>query len=778
MSLSKNIIFTILALIVSVNLHAQRNVKMAQKYFDSFDFIQAIDFYKKVLEKEPDNLDAIRGVAYSYKHLNNNYKSVHWFEKLVDLESDSAMHLFELAQAQRSNQSYDEALVSYNTYMTKMNEEFVNNITGNGFEYIEELKALNPEVVLKNAEPLNSKASDFGVSFKRYNEIVYCSTREESQGAKDNWTHEKYADLYESSVSFNNQKPPEKFENNIYNGIYHDGPAYFYKNEMYLTRSNYSNKKYEQSKEDKTVKLQIHQVDLTKSEDVTKKTIGEKLAFNGREFSIAHATLSPDGKTMVFATDASSFPEHIGGTDLYITFRNHLKGEWKMPKSLGALINTPGDEEYPFLMNDSTLYFASNGHYGLGGLDIYVVEFKDTAWTNLTNIGAPFNTSFDDLNYIFNPIDNLGFITSNRDGGFGSDDIYIFKTGKTAIKPIVKKEEKYLNILVYDQQTSERLKDVKISIPDCFDQEWESDEDGEFQTVIDEDVSCTILLSAIGYDDVSMPFTMKGENLLVEVPMHKTPVNQIDLAVCVYDQITQKPIPNATVTLSNIAENRMEKFTTDKNGCVLFKNLSPEECYQLMGQKIQGEKSRYLSTTDEQCTLGVKGPAILNKELFLLYGEMEKPFISSSKEARNVANGFVWPIIYYDLAQFDIRRDAVEELKFLLKVMKDNPTLKMSAHSHTDCRRDEAFNMELSKNRAIEAVDWLVENGISKERLTWQNNGESQHVNTCDCECEGTEKTLGVRKFRDCEDAQLDKDICTEDDHQLNRRTEFVVVSF
>lgn len=776
---NSKILFIFLGVLLSLQLNAQRDVKLGNKYFKSFDFINAVDFYKKALDKNAENLEATRGLAYSYKYLNDSYNSAFWFEKLVPMEKDSSRHLFELAQAQRANQSYNEALLTYNDYMARVNEDFVSEITGNGFDYIQGLKGLNPDIQLNNAETLNSKASDFGVSFKRYNEIVYCSTRDASEGEEDNWTHEKYADLYESSVSFDQQSDPVKFMENMYNGIYHDGPVSFFRNEMYLTRSNYFKKKTKKSKGDNTVKLQLHKVDISKGEKELKKPVGEKLVFNDREYSVAHAALSPDGKSLVFTADAPDFPDYQGGTDLYICTRANANNDWSAPKSLGNLVNTPADEEYPFFASNDLLYFASDGHYGMGGLDIYSIQKgEDSTWSDLTNIGAPFNTGADDFNYVFNPIDELGFITSNRDGGLGSDDIYVFKGVEDSENPLAKGKKQTLDVLVYDAETKEPIEGATITIPDCYDDEWLSDDRGILSTDIDDNLPCELFVEAPAYNGQKVPFVVMGDNVKLAVPLDRKPEAPIQLQVCVYDQFTRNPIPNATVVLYNEDEDRNEEVTTDAYGCVMFDSINPNTCYHLVGQKMKDDQSGYLSTTGEQCTYGVKGPTLLQQQLYLMYGSVGSPLVSSSTGARTLPNGIVLPIIYYDLDKFNIRTDAAEELTFLLKVMQDNPSLKIKAASHTDCRRDVQYNMTLSKNRAIEAVDWLVEHGINENRLTWQNYGESQHVNDCDCECDGSERSKGLGPFRDCEDAQLNPSICTEDEHQLNRRTEFVVVSF
>ena len=773
--MTKTLRYTMLIMIgilLSGTVTAQRNVKIGNKYFKKFDFLEAIPFYLKAVDKNPENVKAVEKLALSYKHINDFDQSAYWLGELVALNGDSANYKFYYAQSLRANQKYDEAKKYYDDYMAAENAGFVSDILGSGFDYIENLEIPNPNIELENATNLNSESSDFGIAFKDLGEVVFCSTRPSVNGFEDNWTHEGYTDLFSSSVTFKGQELPKKFADDKYNGIYHDGPAMFSGDKMYLTRSNYVNRKVKKAKEDKTVKLQLHEVDINSSKNGVKK-YSEKLVFNNKEYSVGHATISNDGKYMLFSSDGSEFEGHKGGTDLYLSVKKGEDGAWGDPKNLGSLINTPADEEYPFFGANNKVYFSSDGHYGLGGLDIYTTTMsEDLTFGKPVNMGAPLNTSFDDFNYVFNAQEGFGFLSSNRPGGQGSDDIYTFRYKNGDDSPA---GSTMLRTMSYDSETLEPIAGVKITIDKCVEGELESDANGKVKSRVNSYMKCRVMAEKEGYYPKQVPFSVFERDVDVEIPLTKRDsANNIQLQVCVYERRTGQPIVDAEVKVFNNLEGKFENVLTDEYGCAIFDGIRPDQCYGIVGTKeVTVPDQKYLTTTEEACTHGVEAPALVQKQLYLDYVTLGEPIIGSNSQG---PDGLVLPIIYYNLNKFNIRKDAAAELDELVKIMNDNPTIEIEAASHTDCRRDVAYNMNLSEKRAKEAVLYLEGKGINSKRLTWGAYGETQLVNDCDCECDGDIKQMGLKSFRDCEDKQVAD--CSEQDHQLNRRTEFVVTKF
>jgi len=736
---SKNYILIFFTLFFTANLFAQKSVTMGDKYADKFDFINAIEEYKKALNNDPENLEAVKGIASSYRHIGNFAQSEYWYGKLTELEPTNNENLFYYSQALMSSKKYSEALKNWQKYRQLTNENYISDII-DGLAYINDLSTPNPNIVVQNAGTLNSSASDFGVSFKNLTEITFCSTRKESEGEQDNWTHEKYTDLYSSIASFDAQTTPIKFNDNQYNGIFHDGPATFLNDKMYLTRSHYKNAKAYKSKEDKTVKLEIVEVDLNITSSKLKK-FSQDFSFNNKEYSVAHATISDNGLFMIFSSDSKDFGEYFGGTDLYYVQRDSIGGAWSAPVNLGGIINTPGDEEYPFFSDYNEIHFASNGHYGMGGLDIYKSENNNGVWENPENLGAPINSSYDDFNYIYNEKSGFGFFSSNRAGGMGSDDIYTFKylngTDENTIM---------LKVIAYDEETLEPLKQVAVRIPSCLEDLYYTDVRGKSTMGIDAFSTCEINASLAGYFPKYVPFSVFDRDVEVEIPMRKVNMNQCELNVCIRDKDTNVPITNANVKLFSKIDNRYYSAQSDSNGCVQFIGIQPNVEYELVASKeITKPNFKYLSTTANVATYNIQCPTTINEIMYLSYVQK--------------GVGIEIPEIFYDLDQYYIRPDAAYQLDKIVKVLTDNPTIEVELGSHTDCRASYEYNKTLSTNRAKAAVEYLVSRGIDASRLTWKGYGESEL--RLDCPCEGNVKSS-----------------CTEEQHQQNRRTEFKIIKF
>jgi outer membrane protein OmpA-like peptidoglycan-associated protein/tetratricopeptide (TPR) repeat protein len=752
----KYLLTAFICLFFAINLSAQKSVKTGDKYAKKFDFISAIEEYKKAIDKDAGNLKAIKGLASANRHIGNFTESEAWYGKLVELDSGTPENRFYYSQALRSTKKYDKALESWNAYKSSTKSDYVAGII-DGFAYIDKLSTPNPKVQIKNAAPLNTAASDFGVNFKNLTEITFASTRDESKGEKDNWTHEKYNDLYNSIVSFDDQSAPQKFQDDQFNGIYHDGPATFLNDQMYLTRSQYKKGKVYKSKADKTVNLELVTVDLNSTSSKL-KDFAEDFAFNNKEYSVGHATISADGKNIIFSSDSKTFDKNFGGTDLYMIT---LSGEeWSTPVNLGEGINTPADEEYPFYSAQNEIYFASDGHYGLGGLDIYTARFDGNEWTTPENVGAPFNTSYDDFNYVYSDESEFGFLSSNRPGGQGSDDIYTFKYidgRKTSSGSILVK------ILTYDAETLEPLEAVTLDISKCMEGSYLSDARGKGSIAVDPFSSCKLNASLDGYFPKEIPYSVFDQDVEIEVPLRRVADNSCELVVCVYDKKTKVPITKSSVKVMSAVEGTYFTGITDENGCVRFQGIIPNNSYELVASKeITEPEHMYLSTTGIVGTNGVECPAVLNKELYLDYVQLGTPYVIEN--------------IYYDLDKYFIRPDAAVELEHIVNIMKNNPTIEIELGSHTDCRQTAEYNQELSNNRAKAAVEYIVSRGIDKSRLTYKGYGETVLVNSCACECEKSVKEIGLNAFRNCEDKQVPN--CSEQQHQNNRRTEFKITKF
>jgi outer membrane protein OmpA-like peptidoglycan-associated protein len=427
------------------------------------------------------------------------------------------------------------------------------------------------------------------------------------------------------------------------NSKYHEAAVTFSpdKQTIYFTRNNYGKKLRRDNKG-------VNHLKIYMSRKVSGKwTEAVELPFNGENYSTGHPALSPDGKQLYFVSD---MPGSIGETDIFVV--DVLEdGGYSEPRNLGPEINTEKKEMFPFI-NDSKLYFSSNGHIGLGGLDIYEVSFseEEEGFLEVRNLGKPINSNKDDFSYIINEETQKGFFASNRRGGKGDDDLY------------------------------------------------------SFQRLIPEEA------------------------------------NESAIAGVITDLITGEVIPDAMVTLLDENNMKLKEVQTDTDGSFVFEELEGNTRYT-----VSFDKEGYSKLSEQTDPLD-------NQRI-----EME---ISMQKlDDRIVVEDGIRKLktenIYFNFDKYTIRDDAAAELDKLVGVMTEYPTMVIAIESHTDSRGPAVYNKYLSEQRAKSTRAYLIRKGIDPSRIARAEGfGEARLLN----ECDGT-----VR--------------CSREKHQLNRRSEFIIVN-
>ncbi len=395
---------------ISFGQNSKMLLKKADAYYNAQAYELAIPVYRDILLSD-NSLAAKTKLGDCYRLTNDYDKAEYWYNQLVELAPDQPQYKLYYAQMLQSNEKYKEAhkwFTEYGKY------DVWGEKLANGCQNIAEYEKTYDkyEVLLL---PLNSEGSDFGpIYFK--NGIIFCSN-----GDNANEKDRTFMDLYYSDAKLGNAfSPAEKIQGSV-NSRLNDGPASFCSmtNELFFSRNaNIDENGKGKADVEAAINLSLFTVKLNNNK------WGDVVPFmhNSSAFSIAHAAISPDGKTLYFASNMSG---GLGGTDLYICRR--INGNvWSKPTNLGKTVNTPGNEAFPYVHSDGLLYFASNGHAGLGGLDIFTSQNIDGYWSQPKNLGAPFNSSRDDFGITMNTPKTKGYFSSNRAGGFGSDDIYSF----------------------------------------------------------------------------------------------------------------------------------------------------------------------------------------------------------------------------------------------------------------------------------------------------------------------------------------------------------------
>ena len=644
----KNFILLYITIIsvFSFNGYAQKSqLASADKKYDNFAYIDAIKTYERVAEKGYKSVDMFQKLGNSYYFNGELDKAAKWYDELFAMEpNQQPEYLYRYAQSLKAVGQNDKA----NQILDQFNQKAGNDKRASLYEknknYLDVIKANSGRYNVEDAG-INSKYSDYGSAFF-LNKLVFTSSRDTGNfmQRKHKWTNQHFTNLYVSDLG--EELTPgkvDKFSKKV-KSRFHESSAIFSKDgkTMYFTRNNFLDGKKGKSGELITL-IKIYKASL-ENEEWDKIT---ELPFNSDSYSVAHPAISPDGKTLYFASD---MPGAIGQSDLFKVKINE-DGSFGTPVNLGREINTEGKETFPFVTDEDELYFASDGHPGLGGLDIFVSKMNpDGTFGEIQNVGDGANSPKDDFAYLIDTKSRRGFVSSNRGGGQGYDDIYKFLETRRI------KCEQELYGVVTDLATGKILPDSKISL---FD---------------------------------------NGFNLI-----------------------------NTTVT--------------DANGNYTFS----VECGKTYN--VRAAKPEY-TTKEVKVTI----PMVNNGRT--------KLDIALEKEKCQVAIGddlgkcFGIKMIYFDLDKYNIRQEAALDLEKILDVLNENPTMKLDIRSHTDSRASHKYNEVLSDNRAKSTISWLVKNGVDQSRLTGKGYGETQLVNKC-----------------------ADDVKCSEEDHQFNRRSEFIITA-
>jgi outer membrane protein OmpA-like peptidoglycan-associated protein len=458
-----------------------------------------------------------------------------------------------------------------------------------------------------------------------------------------------------------------------------------------------------------------------------------------------HCTMTPDGQNFYFASER---PGGFGGRDIYRIVKLP-NGEWSKAQNLGPTINTPYDEDAPFIdVNNKTLYYASNGPRSMGGFDIFLtIRDENNIWSDPVNLGYPINSTGDDI-YYTTTIDGLkGYLTSFRKGGYGEKDIYEIENDYLGSKPISTIRGTFVmndgsevgdNIEVFLVCTNCENADVQKINPRI--------KNGSYFAALQRCKDYQLQYFVNGVLEYTEDFVTicNGEN---EEITKEHVVGPYDLAGSVADANTLAFLSGSTVEIVDAATNsKLASYNTDEAGQFTGNLLEGKKYGEKISWIVRVKKDNYLTQTFVvDTTLGVF------KTLRLDY------LLSKKDVGTDIGEVLKINPIYFDLDKSEIRPDAAIELDKIVAIMNENPDIRIELGSHTDCRASKSYNLALSDRRAKASAAYIQARIKDSKRIYGKGYGESQLVN--DCECEGT--------------VVAD---CSEEEHQANRRTEFKIV--
>lgn len=422
----KNIV-TIVFILMFFSCFSQTGKKAADALFDKMWYVQAAKAYEAEIAKGDVSKETLQRAGDAHYFNTQMDQANKWYGKLIEQYPNevSGEYIFRYAQTLQGMQNYSLAKKWMKSFSekTKSGDSRALNFSQKDIT-IDDILNIKPQFTLQSLE-INSAYSDFGPMYYK-DKLVYSTTIDSSYFKTENygWNNQPFLNLQlgEISPSQTNVTFKERFAKDI-TTKYHEACVAFSPDEktIYFTRNNYKGKLKRDGKGVNNLKL-YSATAVEKEDGTTRWENVKELPFNNDSYSVGQPAVSRDGKKLYFVSD---MPGTIGATDIFVV---DILGEnqYSNPKNLGEEINTPGREMFPFV-TDRALYFATDGHLGLGGLDVFESVYKDSVYTAPVNLGAPLNSSMDDFGYIVKEETNMGFVCSNRKTGKGDDDIYSFE---------------------------------------------------------------------------------------------------------------------------------------------------------------------------------------------------------------------------------------------------------------------------------------------------------------------------------------------------------------
>lgn len=583
MSIKKYLFTSVL--LVPLFLFSQ--LKKGDEYAAKAQYIKAISKYSNCIKgNSSNNQEAHLKLADCYRHINEYQKSEESYKKALAISLNvPAEVFFNYGQVLKTNNKYPEAVEQYNKYI-KLKPTDAN--ASKALKFCKEIKYFLSKPIeyeVKNIESINTDKSEFSpIVFN--NKLAFVAEKESFNFVDysvNDYNGEPYLNMYVTEIKGAEAKKSKTLSKRI-NTDYHDGPGCISNDgkTFYFTRVSYKKKKDFTN----TAKIFVAVGEERKWSDI------KPFEYNSDNYSVAHPSISNDGKLFFFTSD---MPGGLGGKDIWVC-RSNGSG-WDKPVNLGPDINTSADEMFPTIRGDGTLYFSSTGLPGFGGLDIYAAKQLDGKWILIRNEGLNINSSFDDFGITFLN-DSIGYFSSNRTGGKGKDDIYWYKftnkaltvSGTVLLTEAGNNPAKGIMVVLADTD-GRRIDSMKTNQKGYF--EFKNiDADKKYMAIIDSDdpqfAGKARYFLADKNNTVQRITNKQGSEKFVFKNLPVDPNNLPDLHTeddltlagnLLYGENPSKPIKNSKLKLTNEAGDVIETVTTNEFGAFAFRNIPADQNY-------------------------------------------------------------------------------------------------------------------------------------------------------------------------------------------------------
>ena len=688
------------------------------------------------LTMRQDYLKAIELFSAASGSIDKNYDMYSTKEGAVPADI-----FYHLGRAHHLNEDFAKAIENYEQFLaqTSKESELIEHAEKRILqcEVAKKLMATPKDVFVENlGDSINTEYADFSSNISLDGRALYFTSRRPwedgaSNGFRDPLLNHYSEDIYISSIADNDTwKSPSRM--NMCKPQLNEASVSVSIDERRVYTYN-----------DKKGQGDIYFSDLKNGSFSPIAPVG-KSGVNTEDRWETHYTVSPDGKMVFFVSDKES---GYGKRDIY--FMEEKDGIWSEPKNIGGTINSKWDEDAPFMgLDNNVLYFSSNSPESMGEFDVFMsVKDENGIWSAPINLGYPINSVGDDLFYTHTADGQKAYLSSFRKGGKGEKDIYrlnvnseirnvallngeiVHSQGKSI------PEESYVELICLNCEP----KQTTILKPRI--------RDGIFLSKLEK---CKNYQLAYYYNDQTVnPYTdnfstncdLAYEEIFKRVLLDEEkqviiPFFDYLLEGVVADRKSGEMIPNAKIVFTSGSEEA-EVLTTDSLGQFVS---------QLVDRKQFGHKLEYT------VTVSADGYLLATYELNTQLSTDSIISLSYMLDKKEIGTDLGPFMIYYNFDKYDIREDAKVELDKIVKLMNENPEVKIELGSHTDCRGSSRYNAKLSKKRAKSAADYIAKRITNSDRIVSKGYGESQPVTNCKCSS------------------------CSKEEHQLNRRTEFIII--
>ena len=700
----KKLLFIFFVLITTAVFSQDQDLVQANRYFERTWYSKAIPLYETAI-RQRQTPEIVLKLADVYYFTNDMINAEKWYRILVGRQKRPDLLLrFRYMHALKAVGKYDEALVLNRNWLKAAGDVVAIADFERDVKELKNIVAIGNRFEIKNLA-VNTEAAEFAVVPYK-GSLVYTGSAVNSATPARNykWNDEAYLDLMmvhlQPDGTVDSVAVP--FSKEI-NTALHEGNAVFTADgrTVYFTRNNFRKGK-RGSNSAKISNLQLYRATI---QDGGTWSAGTALPFNHQDYSVEHPALSPDGKTLYFASD---MPGTYGSFDLFAVAVS-AEG-FGTPVNLGKDINTEHKEQFPFISKDNKLYFASDGHAGFGALDVFVSEINGSSYSKPKNVGLPVNSGADDFSFYIDSDTQKGYFASNRSGGKGSDDIYAM----SETKPLLIEDcMQYISGLISDIDTGLPLTGVLVVLEDSSKKEvtrFTTVADGAFNFTVQCSTSFRVLVSKELYSSDSKTITITEER-------HKS-----------NDASMKLKSEEALVKEKAIVEARQKE-----EAAIAAVQRKKDADLLLIQQKKEAEKQAVAAKEAKIATLLAQEKDVVK--------DKERLIIKTDP-------------IYFDYDLWYIRKESKPILDRVIALMKKYPEMVVETGSHTDVRGNNNYNLELSAKRAASTRAYFIVQGIPENRIHSKGYGETVQIIKC-----------------------VPEDGCTEEQHELNRRSEFVIRS-